>query len=217
VIRVAAPEGRIVLIGHSLGGMTIMALAEDNPELFAERISGVALFNTSAGHIGRTGLPKPLLSRRNPVMPVARQLSRWEPSARAVDRGREISRNLTWSLTRKLTFGDEAVDPALVELMYMMIRATSFEVMTDFLEEFGAHNRYAAIAGLQFAKALVLGSDGDQLIQFQHSEAIAALLPDAELVQVQGSGHMTMLDQPKRVNEHLLDLLAHCADALPHR
>lgn len=213
VIRVAAPEGRIVLIGHSLGGMTIMALAEDHPELFAERVRGVAFLNTSAGDIGRSGLPRPFLSRRNPVMPLARRLSRWEPSARAVDRGREISRNLTWSLTRKLAFGDEAVDPALVELMYLMIRATPFEVMTDFLKEFGAHNRYAALAGLQYAKALVLGADGDRLIQFQHSEAIAALLPDAELVQVEGSGHVTMLEQPKRVNEHLLDLLAQCAGA----
>jgi pimeloyl-ACP methyl ester carboxylesterase len=217
VIRVAAPEGRIVLIGHSLGGMTIMALAEDHPELFSERISGVAFLNTSAGDIGQSGLPKPFLSRRNPVMPVARWLSRWEPSARAVDRGREMTRNLTWSLTRKLAFGDEAVDPALVELMYIMIRATSFEVMTDFLEEFGAHNRYAALAGLQYAKALVLGSDGDRLIQYAHSEAIAALLPDAELVQVEGCGHVTMLEQPKRVNEHLLDLLAQCAGALPRR
>ena len=213
VIRVAAPEGRIVLIGHSLGGMTIMALAEDHPELFAERVRGVAFLNTSAGDIGRSGPPKPFLSRRNPVMPLARRLSRWEPSARAVDRGREISRNLTWSLTRKLAFGGEAVDPALVELMYLMIRATPFEVMTDFLKQFGAHNRYAALAGLQYAKALVLGADGDRLIQFQHSEAIAALLPDAELVQVEGSAHVTMLEQPKRVNEHLMDLLAQCADA----
>ncbi|PZS37832.1 MAG: alpha/beta hydrolase [Pseudonocardiales bacterium] len=217
VLRAAAPEGRVVLFGHSLGGMAIMALAEQHPELFPERICGVAFLNTSAGDIGRSGLPRPLLSRRNPVMPVAGVLSRWEPSARAIDRGREISRNLTWVLTRKLAFGDEAVDPALVELMYMMIRATSFEVMTDFLAVFGAHNRYAALAGLQFAKALVLGSDGDRLIQFQHSEAIAALLPDAELVQVQGSGHVTMLEQPKRVNEHLLDLLAQCAGALPRR
>ncbi|MFY9806818.1 MAG: alpha/beta hydrolase [Pseudonocardiaceae bacterium] len=217
VIGVAAPEGRIVLIGHSLGGMTIMALAEDHPELFAEQICGVAFLNTSAGDIGRSGLPKPLLSRRNPVMPLARQLSRWGPSARAVDRGREISRNLTWTLTRKLAFGDEAVHPALVELMYMMIRATSFEVMTDFLEEFGAHDRYAALAGLQFAKALVLGSDGDRLIQYQHCEAIAALLPDAELVQVAGAGHVTMLEQPKLVNEHVLDLLAQCSGALPRR
>lgn len=217
VIRAAAPEGRIVLIGHSLGGMTIMALADHNPELFAEQICGVAFLNTSAGDIGRSGLPKPLLSRRNPVMPVAKRLSRWEPSARAVDRGREICRNLIWSLTRKLAFGDEAVNPALVELMYMMIRATSFEVMTDFLATFGAHDRYAALAGLQYAKALVLGSDADRLIQYDHCEAIAALLPDAELVQVEGSGHVTMLEQPKRVNEHLLELLAQCAGAPPRR
>ncbi|MGH3779543.1 MAG: alpha/beta fold hydrolase [Pseudonocardiaceae bacterium] len=217
VIRAAAPEGRVVLIGHSLGGMTIMALAEENPELFPERICGVAFLNTSAGDIGRSGLPKPFLSRRNPVMPVAGVLSRWEPSARAIEGGRDACRNLVWGLTRKLAFGDEAVDPALVELMYGMIRATSFEVMTDFLAVFGAHNRYAALAGLQFAKALVIGADSDRLIQFEHSEAIAALLPDAELVQVQGSGHVTMLEQPKRVNEHLLDLLARCAGALPRR
>jgi len=197
--------------------MTIMALAEEHPELFADRICGVAFLNTSAGDIGRSGLPKPLLSRRNPIMPVAGVLSRWEPSARAVDHGREMSRNLVWGLTRKLAFGDEAVKPELVELMYLMIRATSFEVMTDFLAVFGAHNRYAALEGLQYAKALVLGADGDRLIQFQHSEAIAALLPDAELVQVEGSGHLTMLEQPKRVNEHLLDLLAQCAGALPRR
>jgi pimeloyl-ACP methyl ester carboxylesterase len=217
VIRAAAPVGRVVLIGHSLGGMTIMALADRNPELFADQICGVAFLNTSAGDIGRSGLPKPLLSRRNPVMPVAKRLSRWEPSARAVDRGREVCRNLIWSLTRKLAFGDEAVNPALVELMYMMIRATPFEVMTDFLATFGAHNRYAALAGLQFAKALVLGSEGDRLIQYAHSEAIAALLTDVELVQVEGSGHVTMLEQPKRVNEHILDLLSQCAGAPPRR
>lgn len=217
VLRVAAPEGRVVLIGHSLGGMTIMALADHNPELFAERICGVAFLNTSAGDIGRSGLPKPFLSRRNPMMPVARQLSRWEPSARAIDRGREVSRNLIWSLTRALSFGDEAVNPAVVELVYMMVRATSFEVMTDFLEEFGRHNRYAALAGLQYAKALVLGTDGDRMIQYEHSEAIAALLPDAELVHVPASGHVMMLEQPKLVNDHLLDLLAQCTGALPRR
>ncbi|MGH3752694.1 MAG: alpha/beta fold hydrolase [Pseudonocardiaceae bacterium] len=215
VIRAAAPEGRVVLIGHSLGGMTIMALAEDRPELFAERICGVAFLNTSAGDIGRSGLPRPFLSRRNPIMPVARRLSCWEPSALAVERGRDICGHLIWSLIRKLAFGAEPVSPALVELMDTMMRATSFEVMVDFLATFGAHNRYAALAGLQYAKALVLGSDGDRLVQYEHSEAIAALLPDVELVQVVGSGHVTMLDQPGRVNKHLLDLISQCGGALP--
>jgi pimeloyl-ACP methyl ester carboxylesterase len=217
VIQAAAPQGPVVVFGHSLGGMTIMALAEHYPGLFVDRICGVAFLNTSAGDIGRSGLPRPVLSRRNPVMPVARQLSRWGPSARVIDLGREAGRNLIWSLTRALSFGDEAVHPALVELAYMMTRATSFEIMTDFLEEFGRHNRYAALAGLKYVKALVLGADGDRLTQYQHSEAIAALLPDAELVQIPGSGHVMMLEQPKLVNEHLLNLLAECAGAVASR
>ena len=215
VIRAAAPEGRVVLIGHSLGGMTIMALAGDRPELFAEQICGVAFLNTSAGDIGRSGLPRPILSRRNPIMPVAKQLSRWPPSALAVERGRDICGHLIWSLIRKLSFGDETVNPAVVELMDTMMRATSFEVMTDFLALFGAHNRYAALAGLQYTKALVLGSDSDRLMPYEHSEAIAALLPDVELVQVPGSGHVTMLEQPELVNKHLLDLISQCSGALP--
>lgn len=217
VIRAAAPAGRVVLIGHSLGGMTIMALAEHNPELFVEEILGVALLNTSAGDIGRSGMPRPVLSRRNPVMPVAGWLSRWRPGALAVERGRDTFGQLLWSLTRTLAFGDEAVDPVVVELLYTMIRATSFEVMTDFLATFGTHDRYAALAGLRHVQALVLGSDSDRLIQYQHSEAIAALLPDVELVRVQGCGHVAMLEQPQQVSKHLLALLSRCAQASPHR
>ncbi len=215
VIRTAAPEGRVVLIGHSFGGMTIMALAGHNPGLFAERICGVAFLNTSAGDIGRSGLSRPFLSRRNPIMPVARRLSSWEPSTRAIDRGRDAAGHLAWSLTRKLSFVDKAISPAVVELLHAMISATSFEVVVDFLATFGAHDRYAALAGLQYAKALVLGSDGDLLIQFEHSEAIAALLTDVELVRVAGAGHVPMLEQPARVSEHLLDLISRCAGAQP--
>ncbi|MGH3851928.1 MAG: alpha/beta fold hydrolase [Pseudonocardiaceae bacterium] len=213
VIRAAAPEGPVALIGHSLGGMTIMALAEDHPELFAERIRAVALLNTSAGDLGRSGLAKRLLSRRNPLVPVASRLARWGPGARAVDRGREACGNLSWSLTRKIVSDDEAVDPALVDLLHVMAKATSFEVLTDFLAEFGTHHRYAALAALRHTKTLVLGADGDRLIQYEHSEAMAALLPDAQLVRVRGAGHVTMLEQPKRVNDHLLELLSRCAEA----
>ena len=208
VIRMAAPEGRMVLVGHSMGGMAIMALAEHNPALFAERVAGVAFLNTSAGDFGRSGLPRPVLSRHNPVMIAAAWLAVRQPAA--VERCRDLGAHLIWSLIRKLSFGDESVDPAIVELMNTMMRGTSLQVMTEFLPTLSAHNRYAALNGLQFVKALVLGSDADRLVQFAHCEAIAALLPDAELVQVANSGHMTMLEQPELVNECLLDLLARC-------
>lgn len=215
VIRTVAPTGSIVLVGHSMGAMSIMALAERNPELFADRVCGVALLNTSAGEIGRSGLRRPLLSRRNPVMIAAAQLAAWQPTV--VERGRSLGGDLLWGLTRQFGFSDPTASPALVDLVDAMIGATPVEVMTDFLKTLGAHDRYAAVAGLRHVETLVLGSDADRMIPFQHSEAIAALLPDAELVQVPRAGHLAMLEQPELVTEHLLGLLSRCASGTRFR
>src|SRR6476646_4849106 len=46
VLDAAVPEGPIVLVGHSMGGMTVVALAEEYPELFGDRIVGVGLVGT---------------------------------------------------------------------------------------------------------------------------------------------------------------------------
>jgi len=213
VIRTMAPVGPLVLVGHSMGGMTIMALAEDHPELFADRVRGVAFLNTSAGDVGRSGLPRPILSRRNPLMQVAARIAEWQPAM--VEHGRRLGNDLLWTLTRRYAFGDRAVDPALVNLMDSMISGTPVEVMADFLDTLGGHDRYAALDGLHHVEALVVGGEEDRLIQYQHSEAIAALLPNAALVAVAGGGHMAMLEQPDVVTEHLLGLLRRCTTREP--
>ena len=38
VLDAAAPEGPLVLVGHSMGGMTMMALADQFPELIRDRV-----------------------------------------------------------------------------------------------------------------------------------------------------------------------------------
>src|SRR5512135_2304835 len=55
VLDAVVPDGPVVLIGHSLGGMTVMALAEQRPELFGPRVVGVALLATSAGRLTEVG------------------------------------------------------------------------------------------------------------------------------------------------------------------
>ena len=45
------PTGDVVLVGHSMGGMAIMAFAERHPETFADRVAGVALIATTAGRM----------------------------------------------------------------------------------------------------------------------------------------------------------------------
>ena len=49
VIDQLAPTGDLILVGHSMGGMTMLALGEQHPALILERVSGAAFVATSAG------------------------------------------------------------------------------------------------------------------------------------------------------------------------
>ncbi|MGO1054082.1 alpha/beta fold hydrolase [Crossiella sp. CA198] len=211
VLRAIAPNGPLVLVGHSMGGMTIMALAEQQPELFVQRVRGVALIGTAAGKVGSSGLPRPVLSRYNPVTLGVGKIAGTLPGV--VEWVRRVGGEITWSVVRRLAFGDREVSPSLVDFMDRMIDDTPVEVMTDFLPTLETHNRYAALAGLRHCTVLVLGGDADRLTPFSHSEAIAAELPDAELVRASGAGHMVMLEQADLVTGKLTELIHRCASS----
>jgi pimeloyl-ACP methyl ester carboxylesterase len=210
VLRVIAPEGPLVLVGHSMGGMTIMALAEQQPTLFTERVRGVALIASSAGEVGQSGLSRSVLSKRNPVTFGFGQLAAWQPGL--VEWARRAGGHLTWGAIRALAFGDRKVDPALVDLMEKMIAKTPVQGINGFLSTLGLHRRFAALAGLRQCDVLVLSGDVDRITPISHSESIAAELPDAEFVRVPGAGHMVMLEQPEFVTDHLVELIRRCAE-----
>lgn len=70
VLDEVAPDGPLVLVGHSMGGMTIMALAELYPEMFGDRVVGTVLMATSGGLAAETKLVAPALLGRvgSPVL-----------------------------------------------------------------------------------------------------------------------------------------------------
>src|SRR3954466_10306932 len=55
VLDATTQEGPVVLAGHSMGGMSVMALARQRPELFGRRVVGVFLLATSAGGLVESG------------------------------------------------------------------------------------------------------------------------------------------------------------------
>src|SRR4051794_16849225 len=61
VLDAVVPEGPVVLVGHSMGGMTVIALAEQHPELFGDRIVGTALISTTAGGLDPSRILFPMV------------------------------------------------------------------------------------------------------------------------------------------------------------
>ncbi|UOZ09711.1 MULTISPECIES: alpha/beta fold hydrolase [unclassified Amycolatopsis] len=209
VLRSLVPTGPIVLVGHSMGGMVIMELAAEFPQLFADRVAGVAFIATAAGEVGARGLPRSLLSKYNPLTRAAGGLAGWQPGL--VEFVRAAGGQLTRQAVRRLAFGSRDVAPRLVDFMLEMLEVTPVRGLVNFVDTLGSHNRYAALAGLKTAEVLVLGGDSDRFTPFAHAERIASELPDAELVRVRGAGHMVLLEQPDLVTSHLIDLLQRCS------
>jgi pimeloyl-ACP methyl ester carboxylesterase len=210
VIRAVAPDGPLVLVGHSMGGMVVMALAELRPELFAERVRGVALIGTSAGEVGKQGLPRPLLSKYNPFTRLIGRVADWQPGL--VELVRAAGGQLTRGAVRTVGFGSGEVSPTLVDFLVDMLNVTPVRVLADFIGTLGSHNRYAALAGLRECRVLVLSGDEDWMTPWPHAERIAAELPDSTLVRVRGAGHLVMLEQPEVVTGHLEVLLRECSE-----
>ncbi|MDT7579995.1 MAG: hypothetical protein QOK35_1259, partial [Pseudonocardiales bacterium] len=210
VLRALAPEGPLVLVGHSMGGMTIMALAEQRPDLFTDRVLGVALLATSAGEVRSGGVPGTFLSRKNPVTRAVGLLAGWQPVL--VEGARRAGHTLIWTMTRRFAYGDPGIDPARVDLVDSMISANAVDALTDFVDTLGTHDRVAALRGLRECEVLVAAGDADELIPFAHSEVIAGGLPEATLVRLPGVGHLLMLEQPEAVDSALADLLTRCTE-----
>jgi pimeloyl-ACP methyl ester carboxylesterase len=203
VLGKTVPAGRIVLVGHSMGGMAIMALAEQAPELFEQRVAGVVLVSTSAGNLDQVnfGLPEVVARFRHPLLPLVRNAGKI--TVAVVDRARTASTDLAWLLTRRYGFGTQRPSPALVSYVERMNSTTSTEVIARYVRTLYAHARLLALAALRTVPVLVVCGDVDVLTPLAHSEEICAALPDAELVVVEGGGHVVLLEHADEVDDAL--------------
>ncbi len=206
VIDAVAPRGPLVLVGHSMGGMTIMALAGRRPDLVAERVVATAFVGTSAG--GLADVPwvrNPLVSRVvHRIAPAAVSTLARRPEL--VSRTRRLGSDLEQILVRRYSFASP-VPASLVRFAAEMISATSIEVVADFLPAFDLHDEREALAALAETEVLILGGAQDAMTPPEHSDELALLLPQAEHVVVQDAGHLVMLEHPEVVDRALFTLI----------
>jgi pimeloyl-ACP methyl ester carboxylesterase len=203
VLRKAAPAGPIVLVGHSMGGMAILALAGQHPELFGDRVVGVGLLATSAGPFsGDLGLPTYAAKAVQWAAPgVLSVLREQRPLTRLA------ARDLARLLTRRYAFASD-VPELLLDFLGEMIQSTPIETLADLFPEFQTYDSSAALPVLRRVKTLLMVGDSDLLTPVQDSQAIADQVPEAEFVVAEDAGHAVILERPDLVTEHLLALLA---------
>lgn len=213
VIDTHAPTGDLVLAGHSMGGMTILALGEQFPQLIRERVIGVAFIATSPGGLtlangGRVAtLARGALERLGPVVlgPLSERPQTWANLRRA---GRDVESFLVASNS----FGS-TVSPTIVRYTADMLLGTPLDVVNDYLKTFDGFDNRPALAHFRNTSVLVFNGDEDILTPKEHSELIVEGIPGAEHVVVTDAGHVIMLEHPDLLNAHLLALVDSAARA----
>ncbi|MCC5579279.1 alpha/beta hydrolase [Microtetraspora sp. AC03309] len=200
--------GPCVLVGHSMGGMTIMALAERRPELFDDKVRGVALLSTSAGKLAELTLGLPALVSKIVHRAVPSAVSVMRKRGSLVDRGREAGNDVAFLAVRYLGFGDSRnVSPTVVDFVESMIRATPSEVIADFYPALMSHDKLTALDVLNKVPTSIIVGERDWLTPLDHSRAIAAAVPTAQLTTIPAASHLVQLETPAVVNDALRELI----------
>lgn len=213
VLQEVAAEGPMILIGHSMGGMTIMELARQHPEWFTGSepvdgvgpIVGVGLVCTSGDDLldphPIRGLPGRMLARlAEPTMSALNRI----PSV--AENTRLAGSDLAYLVTRQLTFPTD-VPPSYVKYVGEMLSVTPFEVITDFYPAFADIDESEALAVINKLPALVIGGRQDRVTPFRHTEVLINQLPDARSLVLDPCGHLAMIEHHDRTNAALTELI----------
>jgi pimeloyl-ACP methyl ester carboxylesterase len=174
----------VVLAGHSMGGMTIQALAAHRPDVLQDRVRGVALVATAC---------------RIPVPALPAAL--FEPVLGAMADGQIARRGL--GATRGAV--GAAAHRAHVQATYDAFAATPGAVRTGFLAAMTRMDYRAATATIGTPTEILVGTR-DLLTRPSRARELAGLIPTSRLTVLPDKGHMLPLEAPAEVADAILSL-----------
>ncbi|MEV1144637.1 alpha/beta hydrolase, partial [Micromonospora sp. NPDC049799] len=209
VLDAVVTDGPVVLVGHSMGGMTIMEYAHRHPEHFATRTAGLVFVSTTAeGHTHTVYGLSPRIARlirlaETTGAGVLARCGAWRPPRPLL---RALRPSIRWML-----FGDRC-DPTDIRLVTSAVARASLRSIGGFRASIGAQHRLETLARLAHLPAAALVGDRDRLTPPPCAESIAAALPATELTVCPGAGHMLMMERPDEVNEAVTGVLRRVLD-----
>ena len=202
ILQVMVPRGPVVLVGHSMGGMTVLSHARQFPKQYGSRIVGAALISSASEGLSRSPLGEIL---QNPALEAVRFAARYAP--KLVHRTRGAARSVIRPILRAASYGDDHMSPSVVAFSEKMIHDTPIATLVEFLHALEVHDESAALPVLARIPVLIACGDHDVLTPVVHSEEMADALPDCDLLIVGGAGHLVQLEQPELINDALVELV----------
>jgi pimeloyl-ACP methyl ester carboxylesterase len=200
------PDRPVLAVGHSMGGMAILAFAEEFPGLVTQRLAGAVLVNTTgsdvlAGTATSAALAALGALRRGVASGTLRLMGRRPTLA---DRVYGRSTDLSFLLTRAIGFGPNA-SPAIIAFGEQLLLGSPSSVVAALLPTLSTLDLREAAAHLTVPVVVVAG-EKDRLTPMRASHRLGELLPNGWVVVLPQIGHMAPLEDHDRftrlVREH---------------
>ncbi len=206
----------VVLIGHSMGGMTILSFAEQHPELFGTKVVGVALLSTTGGGLDPGRILFPMLPAGLGSGLVKRMVGTLSRGHRAVDALRNRGHDLAMVVTDAYAFGSD-VPPEQVEFVYDLLNQTPFDVIADFFPAFASLDVWRSCSTVAQVPTSIICGTSDKITAVGHSRKLHARIHGSDLLECEGAGHMVNIERYTSVNSELDSLLSAAIDRVGAR
>ncbi|WP_223775124.1 alpha/beta hydrolase [Streptomyces sp. 135] len=192
-----APGEKAVLVGHSMGGMTIMAAG--GRETFREHTAAVLLCSTGSSSLVAESMVVPLRAGR-----VRTRITRSVLGSRApLGPVTPLSRRI-------LKYGTMGPGSARdkVDACARIVHACPTGVRRGWSHVLATLELDVEVGALRVPTAVLAGL-ADRLTPVVHARRIAAALPDCVgLTELAGVGHMTPIEAPDAVTARIAELVA---------
>lgn len=198
VLDAVVPDGSAVLVGHSMGAMSILAMADARPDVVSGRLAGVVFAGAAASDLLRgamgsvTELLRPRIGSLRQAAARVNRLRRYVLSS-PTDVGHLVA--------RMTQFGPHA-SPHVVDYVVGLAAAAPSEVWTDGLAGLMDLDLRHAVRRVR-VPSLVLVGEHDRVTPPSSAVALAAELPHGRLEVIEGAGHISMMEAHDEFNGHL--------------
>lgn len=207
VVDEFAPEGPLVIAGHSVGGMTITAIPEECHHVLP-RIAGLLLVSTSGAdlHTVTLGLPEvgPLVRDRLPFVLATR--------ARMLSLSRRQRFPLIErSIARQFFFGRPKQPRDVGHVVDQLIHCAP-ETYAGFYKDMMAHDRIGHLSAFDRVPTTVLVGSRDLLTPPAHARKLASGIRGARLIVAPDAGHYLPFERRDLVTAELCALVDRALD-----